>query len=157
MPYTKNAYGIKVLRSTLTLKGVRIATEIEARVEGIEIFAVKIVLRNAYSIGKALIMHYLALAQVLYRLLDIGVVDKTQNIVICDASFLLWCNHIRTNFSEIPMNFYGNIPCSGYSLADRYIINQRFHDFAVKVFQVCVLFNEFAAVITNRNFIVDFG
>ena len=88
---------------------------------------------------------------------DVGIVDEAQDIVVGDARLLFWCNHIRTNFSEIPMNFYGNIPCSGDSLADRYVINQRFHDFAVKVFQVCVLFNEFAAVITNRNFVVDFG
>ena len=115
------------------------------------------ILRDADGIAEALIMDDLALAQVLDGIAHVGIVNKTEDVVVGDARLLLWCNHIRTNFSEIPMNFYGNIPCSGDSLADRYVINQRFHDFAVKVFQVCVLFNEFAAVITNRNFVVDFG
>ena len=113
--------------------------------------------KASQGFSEALEVDYLALAEELYGVVDVGVVGEAQDVVVGDAGLLLWCNHIRTNFSEIPMNFYGNIPCSGDSLADRYIINQRFHDFAVKVFQVCVLFNEFAAVITNRNFVVDFG
>ena len=130
---------------------------IECRIVGIEVLRVQIVLGDAEGIGKPLVMHDLPLTQEFDGLLHIGIVAETENVVVGDTRFLLWCNHIRTNFSEIPMNFYGNIPCSGDSLADRYVINQRFHDFAVKMFQVCVLFNEFAAVITNRNFVVDFG
>ena len=115
------------------------------------------VLKHTKRLAEALEVDYLALAEELDDVVDVGVVGEAEDVVVGDARLLLWCNHIRTNFSEIPMNFYGNIPCSVDSLADRYVINQRFHDFAVKVFQVCVLFNEFAAVITNRNFVVDFG
>ncbi len=114
-------------------------------------------LKNVEKFAESLEVYNLAFTKEFYNIINIRVIRHTKNIVISSTSFLFWCNHIRTNFSEIPMNFYGNIPCSGDSLADRYVINQRFHDFAVKVFQVCVLFNEFAAVITNRNFVVDFG
>lgn len=120
-------------------------------------FIVHLILCDPQAIAEALKMHDLTGAQEADDVLDVRVIGKAQDVVVGEARFLFWCNHIRTNFSEIPMNFYGNIPCSGDSLADRYVINQRFHDFAVKVFQVCVLFNEFAAVITNRNFVVDFG
>ena len=135
----------------------RIPLLVKRGVKGVDILAVEFVHRKAQRIAEALVVNDLALAQELDGIADVGVVDHTKDVVVGHARLLLWCNHIRTNFSEIPMNFYGNIPCSGDSLADRYVINQRFHDFAVKVFQVCVLFNEFAAVITNRNFVVDFG
>ena len=130
---------------------------VKRRVIGVVVLRVYLVLHDTQGVAEALEVVDLALAEVFDGVADVGVVDEAQDIVVGDARLLFWCNHIRTNFSEIPMNFYGNIPCSGDSLADRYIINQRFHDFAVKVFQVCVLKGEFASVITNRNFVVDFG
>ena len=130
---------------------------IKGGVADVEVLGIQGILGDAEGIGEPLVMHDLPLPQKLDGVSYVGIVAQAKDVVVGDASLLLWCNHIRTNFSEIPMNFYGNIPCSGDSLADRYVINQRFHDFAVKVFQVCVLFNEFAAVITNRNFVVDFG
>ena len=84
---------LKIL-STLTLKNVCVAAEIEARIEGVEVFAVKIVLRDAYGVAKALIVNYLTLAEILYRLLDIGVVNKTQDIVVGHASLLLCYYHV---------------------------------------------------------------
>lgn len=64
----------------------------------------------------------------------------------------------KNNFSlKVPVNFNGNVPCSRNTLANRYIINQRFHNLTGKVFQVGVLFNQFAAIITCRNFFFDFG
>ncbi len=133
------------------------SVHIKAGVEGVEIFVIQVILNYTECIAKALEMYQFAFSEETDRVYYVGVLSKTENVVVGLSCFLLWCNHIRTNFLEIPMNFYGNIPCSGDSLADRYVINQRFYDFAVKVFQVCVLFNEFAAVITNRNFVVDFG
>ena len=137
--------------------GLFSAIAIKRGIACVEILAVQMVLGDTESVAEALVMDDLPLAEEFDGLADVGIVTEAEDVVVGHAGLLLWCNHIRTNFSEIPMNFYGNIPCSGDSLADRYIINQRFHDFAVKVFQVCVLFNEFAAVITNRNFVVDFG
>lgn len=139
------------------LMALLLRQSVKGRIICIEIFAIRVILCDAERITESLEVGDLSLAEEFDGIAHIGVIHEAKNIIVSDSGFLFWCNHIRTNFSEIPMNFYGNIPCSGDSLADRYVINQRFHDFAVKVFQVCVLFNEFAAVITNRNFVVDFG
>lgn len=148
----RQAFSNRAFKQPLPSRGL-----VERGVDKIEVLLIHFLLRQTQALSEALEMDNFPLTQELDHIIDIRVIRQAKNIVIGHPCFLFWCNHIRTNFSEIPMNFYGNIPCSGDSLADRYIINQRFHDFAVKVFQVCVLFNEFAAVITNRNFVVDFG
>ena len=75
----------------------------------------------------------------------------------CFELFVLLQSY-KNNFSlKVPVNFNGNVPCSRNTLANRYIINQRFHNLTGKVFQVGVLFNQFAAIITCRNFFFDFG
>lgn len=130
---------------------------VKCRVVSKEVCFVKPLLCADKEFSESLVVNDLPCTQEADHVVDVGVIRNAQDVVVGRACLHFWCNHIRTNFSEIPMNFYGNIPCSGDSFADRYVINQRFHDFAVKVFQVCVLFNEFAAVITNRNFVVDFG
>lgn len=145
---------INLFAATSTSAGI---TFVKSRIVGIEILRIERVLRNTHCITETLKVNDFALTQKANRIAHIWVVYQPQNIVIGRACLLLWCNHIRANFSEIPMNFYGNIPGSLDSLADRYVINQRFHNFAVKMFQVCVLSGEFAAVITYRNFFVDFG
>ena len=64
----------------------------------------------------------------------------------------------KNNFwLKVPVNFNRNVPCSRNTFADRYIINQRFHNLAGKMFQVGILFNQFAAIIARRNFFFDFG
>ena len=88
MPYAKNSYGIKILLA-LTFKNVCRAVCIKARVEGVEVFAVKVVLRDADSISESLIVDYFALTQIFYRLFYVRVVNKTQNIIVRHASLLL--------------------------------------------------------------------
>ena len=95
MPYVKSTYGIEIEELTLTLKNVGVTSEIKAWIEGVEIFAVKIILGDAYGIAESLIVYYFALAQVFYRLFDVGIVDKTQNVVIGHASLLLCCYRSR--------------------------------------------------------------
>ena len=68
--------------------------------------------------AEALEVDDFALPQETDRRDDIGVIHQLENVVVGRARLLLWGNHIRTNFSEIPVNFDGNIPCSGDSLAD---------------------------------------
>lgn len=64
----------------------------------------------------------------------------------------------KNNFTlKVPMDFNGNISCSRNTLADGYIINQRFHDFTGKVFQVGILFDYFAAIVARRYFFFEFG
>lgn len=43
-------------------------------------------------------MRYLALTQEFYHVIDIGIVGKTKNIVICRSCFLLCCTVARTTF-----------------------------------------------------------
>ena len=90
---------LKIL-STLTLENVCITAEVEARIEGVEVFAVKIVLRDAYGVAESLRVNYLTLAEILYRLLDIGVVNKTQDIVVGHASLLLCYYHVFATFLD---------------------------------------------------------
>ena len=73
---------------------------------------------HAERLAETLEVDNLALPQKPNGSNDIGIIHKAQNVVIGRASLLLWGNHIRINFSEIPVNFDGNIPCSGDSLAD---------------------------------------
>ena len=62
---------------------------IEGWVADVEVFGVKVILRDAEGIGKALIMHDLALAEEFDHVVDVGVVRQTQDIVIGRARLLL--------------------------------------------------------------------
>ena len=58
-------------------------------VKGVEILAVQVVLRDAQGIAEALIMHKLALAQILDGIAHVGIVHHTKDIVIGHARLLL--------------------------------------------------------------------
>ena len=58
-------------------------------VEGVEILAVKIVLRYPHRITEALEMHYLALAQVAQRVDNVGVVGQANEVFVRRARLLL--------------------------------------------------------------------
>ena len=65
------------------------AAFIEGWVAGVEVFGVEVILRDAEGIGKALIMHDLALAEEFDHVVDVGVVRQTQDIVVGRARLLL--------------------------------------------------------------------
>ena len=130
---------------------------IEFRIICIVVFRVHVVLRNTHSISETLVMRNFALTKKFNRIPYIRIIHKAQNVIISNTSFLFCCNFLRTTFSEIPMNFNGNVPCSRNTAANRYIINQRFHDFAGQVFQVSILFDQFTAIVARRDFFVEFG
>lgn len=75
----------------------------------------------------------------------------------CSALSVLLQSYKNNFWLKVPVNFNRNVPCSRNTFADRYIINQRFHNLAGKMFQVGILFNQFAAIIARRNFFFDFG
>lgn len=80
-------------------------------------------------------MHDLALAQIAQHILYIRVIRQDQQIFIGCACLLLCCDLIRaTFFSEIPVNFNGDISCTGNSSADQDEINHGFDYFAAQVF-----------------------
>lgn len=62
---------------------------IEAGVEGIEIFAVEHILDKPQAFAEALVMDDLTLTEKFYRVTDVGVIGKAEDIVIGEASFLL--------------------------------------------------------------------
>ncbi len=103
---------------------------IEGGIVRVEILAVRLILCDAEGLAEALEMGHFSLTEEFDRLSHIGIIHKTQDIVVGDTRLLLCCNCISTTFLEIPMNFYGNITRTGYSFTDGYIINQRFHDLA---------------------------
>ena len=65
------------------------AAFIEGWVADVEVFGVKVILRDAEGIAEALIMHDLALAEEFDHVVDVGVVRQTQDIVIGRARLLL--------------------------------------------------------------------
>lgn len=62
---------------------------VKARVKGVEVLAVKVILRNAQSLAETLEVHDLTGAQELDGVTHIGVVGKSQNIVVYRARLLL--------------------------------------------------------------------
>ena len=66
-----------------------LAILIKAGVASVEVFRVQIILSYSHSVAKALEVNYLALTQELDDVVNVGVVGKTENIVIGRASLLL--------------------------------------------------------------------
>lgn len=69
---------------------------IEFRVICVIVFGIHIVLCDAQSVSETLIMRDFSLTQKFNRITHIGVIHKTQDVVIGDARLLLCCNAIRT-------------------------------------------------------------
>ena len=65
------------------------AVLVKRRVAGVEVFGIEIILRNAESIAEALIVYYFTRAEEFYRVAHVGIVRKSENIVISRASLLL--------------------------------------------------------------------
>jgi hypothetical protein len=65
------------------------------RVEGVEIFAVEMLRGNAETFAETLIVYDFPLAQEAYNIFYIGVVNKTQDIVVGCAGFL-FCRDITS-------------------------------------------------------------
>lgn len=72
------------------------AVFVKARVAGIEVFGIKIILNYTHCVGKTLEMHDLTLTQEFDNVVYVRIVGKAQNIIIGRASLLLCCNTIRT-------------------------------------------------------------
>lgn len=69
---------------------------IKARICRIVIFTVKSICYKPQALAEALIMNNLTLPQKFYRLNNIRIVNKPQNIIIGYSCFLLCCKHPRT-------------------------------------------------------------
>ena len=63
-------------------------------VEGIKVFAVEVLLRDAEGIGEALIVHDLAFAQIFDGVAHVGIVAQAQNVVVGHARLLFCYYHV---------------------------------------------------------------
>ena len=59
----------------------------------VEVLGVKMLLSPTKGVAKPLVMYYFSLAQILYGVAHVGVVNKTENVII-SCSCLLLCCHI---------------------------------------------------------------
>ena len=71
---------------------------IKGGIEGVEVFGIEGVLGHAQGIRKALVVYDLPLTQELDGILNVGIIDKAQDVVVGDAGFLLCCNRKSTSF-----------------------------------------------------------
>ena len=62
---------------------------VKGGIESVKILGVQIILSDAKCLAEALIVNYLALTKELDRIADIGIVNKTQNVVVGHTCLLL--------------------------------------------------------------------
>ena len=62
---------------------------VERRIEGVKILAVEVVGSNTKSFAEALVMNDLTLSQKAYRVDNVGIIAKPQDIIVGCAGFLL--------------------------------------------------------------------
>ena len=62
---------------------------IKRRIEGVEVFRVELVGRDAQAFAEALVVHDLSFAQELDGVAHVGVIGEPQDVVVRDAGFLL--------------------------------------------------------------------
>ena len=67
-------------------------------VHKVDVFLVHPVLRQPQTLTEALEMNDLARSEEFNDVVDVGIIGKTQNVVICGAGFLLCCDCVRTTF-----------------------------------------------------------
>ena len=69
---------------------------VKGRIDRIEVFAVQMLLCPTESVGESLVMHDLALAEILDGISDVGVIHQPQNVVVGCARLLFCYYHINT-------------------------------------------------------------
>lgn len=81
---------------TLLVRQPLILFIIECRVECIKVFAAQIILSDAQTLTKALVVYNLSGTQEADRISDLRILYQTKDIIIGGAGFLPCCNHVRT-------------------------------------------------------------
>ena len=67
---------------------------VKARIYRVEILRVHAVLSKTEGIGEPLIMNDLALAEIFYGVANVGIIHKSQDIIVGHARFLLCYYHV---------------------------------------------------------------
>lgn len=64
---------------------------VKLRIPTVEVLVVAAFLRYSQSFAEALIVYQFAFTQEFYRVADIGIVNQSQNVVVCHPRLLLCC------------------------------------------------------------------
>ena len=67
-------------------------------VKCVKVLRIHLILSNAQSIAEALIVHKLTLTQVFDGISDVGIVHKTENVVVGHTRLLLCYYHVFARF-----------------------------------------------------------
>ena len=74
--------------------GVFDCLPVKARIYRVEVLRVHAVLSKTESVGEPLIMNDLALAEIFYGVANVGIIHKSQDIIVGHARFLLCYYHV---------------------------------------------------------------
>lgn len=73
--------------------------QIDGRVHCIDISFVQLVAQQLHSFAKSLEVDDLTFTQELDDIIHVRVIAEPEDIIICDASLLLWYDHLKTTYT----------------------------------------------------------
>ena len=66
----------------------------------IDVFGIHFLLAQPQALAKALEVDDLPLPQEADDVVYVGIIAETQDVIVCDAGFLFWCDSVRTTLDE---------------------------------------------------------
>ena len=89
------------LRSTLCHCGAWLGGggAVKGRVGKIDIFRVHLLFAQPQALAKALEVDDLPLPQEADDVVHVRIIAEMQDVIVCDAGLLFWCDSVRTTFS----------------------------------------------------------
>ena len=82
----------------LLLLSLHRRSQVKLRIDGVEVFAVEIILHGTQGFTESLEMGDFPLSQIPDGVYDIRIVNHSQDVVVGCAGFLLCCNFTKTTF-----------------------------------------------------------
>ena len=71
---------------------------VEGGVGEVDVFGVHALLAQAQALAKALEVDDLPLPQEADDVVHVRIIAETQDVIVCDAGLLFWCDRVRTTF-----------------------------------------------------------
>ncbi len=73
---------------------------VEGRVERIEVFGIQIILNHPQRLAEPLEVDDLPFTEETDGITDLRILDQTEDVVVSESCFLLWCDLVRTTCKE---------------------------------------------------------
>ncbi len=73
---------------------------VKRRIDGVKVFGIQMILRNAKSIAEALVVNDFPLSEEFDGIPNVGVVTQAQNVVIGGTRLLLCYDHVFATFFD---------------------------------------------------------